>query len=145
MLRHGGAQRRCPQFTALNSAVVRAAASQGGPAQAAAAAVPSAAGAPPAEEYIEIGIIRSAHGLRGEMKVESLTSTPKERLGCPGPRCRPATCLGEGRAKMRCYNGCPCACAQAHILIPFSSKRRALLHPVLTAERCLADGCKMGL
>ena len=73
-----------------------AAASQGGLAQAAAAAVPSAAGAPPAEEYIEVGIIRSAHGLRGEMKVESLTSTPKERLGCPGPRCRPNACLRKG-------------------------------------------------
>lgn len=43
------------------------------------------------DDLLEIGIIRSAHGLRGEMKVESLTSSPEERLGTPGPRWLQAT------------------------------------------------------
>lgn len=38
------------------------------------------------EDLVEIGVIRSAHGIRGEMKVEPLTSSPEERLGTPGPR-----------------------------------------------------------
>lgn len=39
-----------------------------------------------ADEWIEIGLIRSVHGLRGEMKVEPLTDSPAERLGTPGAR-----------------------------------------------------------
>ena len=40
----------------------------------------------PAEEWIEVGLIRSAHGLRGEVKVEPLTDEPQQRLGTPGSR-----------------------------------------------------------
>lgn len=36
--------------------------------------------------YVAIGIIRSAHGVYGEMKVEPLTDFPEDRLGSPGIR-----------------------------------------------------------
>ncbi len=42
--------------------------------------------AAPAFEWVEVGLIRSAHGLRGEMKVEPLTDSPEERLGTSGTR-----------------------------------------------------------
>lgn len=37
-------------------------------------------------DLVEIGLIRSSHGVYGEMKVEPLTDFPEERLGVPGPR-----------------------------------------------------------
>jgi 16S rRNA processing protein RimM len=37
-------------------------------------------------DLVEIGLIRSSHGVYGEMKVEPLTDFPEERLGEPGPR-----------------------------------------------------------
>lgn len=54
------------------------------------------------EDLVEIGIIRSAHGLRGEMKVEPLTSTPEERLGTPGLRLNPRPSFEA----VLCYQAC---------------------------------------
>ena len=44
------------------------------------------AGAAQAADWIEVGLIRSVHGLRGEVKVEPLTDSPAERLGTAGAR-----------------------------------------------------------
>ena len=47
--------------------------------------------AAPADDWIEVGLIRSAHGLRGEVKVEPLTDSPRQRLGTAGDRCGAST------------------------------------------------------
>lgn len=39
-----------------------------------------------AADWIEVGLIRSVHGLRGEVKVEPLTDSPADRLGTAGAR-----------------------------------------------------------
>jgi RimM N-terminal domain len=39
------------------------------------------------EDYIEIGRIMRAHGVRGEVSVRPLTSQPEEQLETPGRRC----------------------------------------------------------
>ena len=44
------------------------------------------AGAAQAADWIEVGLIRSVHGLRGEVKVEPLTDSPADRLGTAGAR-----------------------------------------------------------
>ena len=38
-------------------------------------------------EWVEIGILRAPHGVRGEIKVQPLTDFPEDRLAEPGPRC----------------------------------------------------------
>ena len=58
------------------------------PAPAAAAAVQGSAAAEssPEDEWVEIGRVGPAHGVRGEFKVQPLTDFPEERLATPGPR-----------------------------------------------------------
>jgi RimM N-terminal domain len=54
--------------------------------QADSGAASPAAGAAQGADWIEVGLIRSVHGLRGEVKVEPLTDSPANRLGTGGAR-----------------------------------------------------------
>ncbi|KAH7422582.1 hypothetical protein KP509_12G015500 [Ceratopteris richardii] len=38
------------------------------------------------DDFVEIGLIRSTHGVKGELKVMSLTDFPEQRFETPGPR-----------------------------------------------------------
>lgn len=38
-------------------------------------------------QWVEIGILRAPHGVRGEIKVQPLTDFPEDRLAEPGVRC----------------------------------------------------------
>ena len=37
-------------------------------------------------QWVEIGILRAPHGVRGEIKVQPLTDFPEDRLAEPGVR-----------------------------------------------------------
>lgn len=38
------------------------------------------------EKYVDVGLITSCHGVRGEVKVQPLTDSPKRRFGRKGAR-----------------------------------------------------------
>ncbi len=38
------------------------------------------------EEYVDVGLITSCHGVRGEVKVQPLTDSPKRRFGRKGAK-----------------------------------------------------------
>jgi hypothetical protein len=38
------------------------------------------------DDFVEVGVISRAHGIRGEVKVQLITDEPKKRLGTAGRR-----------------------------------------------------------
>jgi ribosomal 30S subunit maturation factor RimM len=39
------------------------------------------------DDFVEVGVISRAHGIKGEVKVQLITDEPKKRLGTAGRRC----------------------------------------------------------
>lgn len=76
------------------------------------------------DDYIEVGTLGRAHGIKGEVIVGLSTSSPDERFGRPGKRYRkpPHYHISCHRSRRSSLQSCRCPTCRCSVIHPFSAQ-----------------------